>query len=240
MWTMKLAHRVRWIPTLAIVVGCGGQVQTSAIAEAGVKDAGAIEVSITPGPPSSCAAPVAVDFVGEKPIGLDGSAPGFGCVCTRRPGPGESFQCPPGVGESATATIGAAGGVVTLVGRQGMASGVPFRLEIPPTALDHEVTITVTETPVAPLASLTDFSPMYRMEPADLTFAVPVKVMIPASNSTNFVSKALSVYWSGGCGGTFTRLSDSYVNAGFCQGSTKKLGWAVLGHSQDPTLPKCP
>jgi len=144
------------------------------------------------------------------------------------------------VGQAASATIGPKGGTVSLHGQQGAGSGVAFELVIPPTALDHDVTITIVETSEAPLGSFVDFSPVYRIEPTDLTFAVPVKVKIPWGNSLNQVSKALSIYWAQGCGGTFERVPDSYVNAGFNQASTNKLGWAIVGYERDPSLAACP
>lgn len=185
---------------------------------------------------TSCAAPTAVDFTGA-PGGAQQPQP---CACTRRPGSGTSWQCPIGVGQSASATIGPKGGTVSLYGQQGAGSGVAFELVIPPTALDHDVKITIVETSEAPLGSFVDFSPVYRIEPTDLTFAVPVKVRIPWGNSLTQVSNALSIYWAGGCGGTFERVPDSYVNAGFNQASTKQLGWAIVGYEKGPSLEACP
>lgn len=189
-------------------------------------------------PPSTCAAPTSIQFAGDS----GGGAPGPGCPCTRRPGPGSSFQCVAGVGESTSATIGPAGGSITLVGQEGgpHGGGVPFRIDIPPTALDHEVTITITETSVPPLASLVDYSPVYRLEPADLTFAVPATLGIPWSNESGQVSQSLSIYWAAGCGGVFEPLADNYINAGFNQGSTTKLGWAVVGYPKGAALASCP
>lgn len=180
---------------------------------------------------TSCAAPTAVDFTGAP----SGAQQQLTCACTRRPGSGTSWQCPIGVGQAASATIGPKGGTVSLYGQQGA-----FELVIPPTALDHDVTITIVETSEAPLGSFVDFSPVYRIEPTDLTFAVPVKVKIPWGNSLTQVSKALSIYWAQGCAGTFERVPDSYVSAGFNQASTTKLGWAIVGYERDPSLAACP
>jgi len=35
-------------------------------------------------------------------------------------------------------------------------------------------------------------------------------------------------------------VPDNYVNAGFNQASTKKLGWAIVGYEKGPSLAACP
>ena len=229
--------------SLALVgaVACGGKVDdgpgdVSAAQTEGQagRDGGGSEGERLPSNPGgsgdlACAAPIGVEITTATKGG--GETPPSECPCTRRVPGGEAFQCPVGVGQSVTATIGPDGGTITLVGQQGKASGVPFTLEIPPGALAPNVAITVTETDLAPPSALTDYSPVYKIEPASLELAVSAKVTIPWSNAQTWVGGELAMYWSGGCApGTFARVGDSYVNAGFQQGSTKKLGWAVVGH----------
>ena len=74
-----------------------------------------------------------------------------------------------GVGESVTRRVGAAGGSVQLTARQGAASGVDFALDLPPTALQADVELRITETTTPPPADFVDFSPIYLAEPGQLS-----------------------------------------------------------------------
>jgi hypothetical protein len=162
------------------------------------------------------------------------------CPCTRRPGDGNSIRCPIGVGETASGTIGKAGGKITLTGRQTSQTGVPFSLEIPPTALDADTMITVTETTTPPPADFVDYSPVYSIEPAGLSSTIPLPIVIGAANNEMLVTNALAIYGGPSVSGPFKRLADSYVNAGFMQGSTKTLGAFFVGYPKRPEQAACP
>jgi hypothetical protein len=153
-------------------------------------------------------------------------------TCTRRPeGPG-SRDCPVGVGESTTALIGPEGGQVTLMGQQGKASGVAFSLDIPPTALDEPTEIVVTETDIAPPEGFVDYSPVYRIDPLRTTFAVPVTVLVPWSNSGYTIDPALSIYFARSADAAFVRVADSLGNAGFSKAGLESTGLLFAGYPE--------
>lgn len=160
------------------------------------------------------------------------------CGCTRRPGAGNSFQCPAGVGESTTATIGPSGGTVSLEGRQGTASGVQAQLRFPPTAIPTPAQITLVETTIPPPVELIDWSPVYLAEPPALVLASRTPVQFPWSNLSGAVPDL--AIWFSPDGACFTRVSDSYTNAGFEQGSITQLGYFVVGMPRTASTATCP
>ncbi len=177
-----------------------------------------------------CASLSFVDPTSSVP--LSGSS-----MCTRR-NPGAFSGCPAGIGQSNTVVIGPSGGTVQLEGQQGMASGVPFEMMIPPNALTTATTITVTELAVPPPAGFADWSPLYRLDPVDLVLAAPATLTVPFSNDccignavpcTSSFSRTMGLYWSGESTCGLVRLPDSYVNAGVEQASTTHLGFAAVG-----------
>jgi hypothetical protein len=144
-----------------------------------------------------------------------------------------------GAGESVTVTVGPSGGTVVLWGQQGHASGAPFKLEIPAGALTADTNITITESSLAPPSPFIDYSPVWHMEPAGLTFDKPVKVTMPWGNEDGTVGGSLASYVSAdGC--TWEKLPDSYVNAGFENASIVRLGYAFVGYPKTPAKASCP
>jgi hypothetical protein len=160
------------------------------------------------------------------------------CACTRRPGAGASSQCPAGLGEYASATLGPSGGALTLEGRQGIASGVAAQITFPPGALSASTEVTLIETAIPPPRDVVDLSPVYLVQPPGLVLASPASLRLPWSNDSGSVSD-LSIWFSpdGTC---FTRLGDSYTNAGFEQGSTATLGYLIVGTPRGTATARCP
>jgi hypothetical protein len=184
---------------------------------------------------------------GGGPGGVGGIVPsgngGAGstvCHCTRRPEGPSSWQCPIGVGQSVSMTVGRAGGTISLTGQQGQSSGVPFSLDIPPTALLAPTTITITETTIAPSDGYVDYSPVYRLDPPGLAFAVPVPIAVPWGNSGSSDSASLAIYAAPDQSASFQSLADSYTNAGFEQGSVKNGGLFFVGYPETSANPACP
>ena len=191
--------------------------------------------------------PQCTTLVVDVPDGGDasGSPAEATCLCTRRPGPTEAVECPRGVNETASATIGPSGGTVTIEGQQGIVSGVPFSLRVPPGAVASDTTITVTETAMAPPDGFADWSPVYRIDPIDLILSEPASLTIPFSNASGVsvsagptgaapgssaTAASLAVFWSSSsdpC--TLAPLSSSYVNAGFMQATVSQGGYAIVG-----------
>jgi hypothetical protein len=178
----------------------------------------------------------------------DGAAASASCYCTRRPGAGNSRQCPAGLGEHASATLGPSGGSVSLQGRQGVASGVAAQLDFPPTALGTPTTITLIETAIPPPEDLLDWSPVYLVQPAGLTLAARTPVQLPWSSGPLSVPQGgpsvttaagLSIWFSAD-GTCFTRVPDSYTNAGFEQGSLTQLGYLIVGVPRSASTATCP
>lgn len=162
-----------------------------------------------------------------------------GCSCTRRPGPGRSSQCPAGVGEFASRTIGPEGGTIQLTGQQG--KGVPFQITFPPGALSVATKITLTETSAPPPGELTDYSPIYLIEPRGLRLANLAFVRVPWSSSSEAIARDLAIYArseDGSC--SFERVGDNYTNAGFNTGSVGTLGYLGVGAPRAPKDQNCP
>ncbi len=88
------------------------------------------------------------------------------------------------------------------------------------------VTITITETSESPPNDYVDVSPVYRFDPPNLTFTLPVAVRMPIGNGSGTYPGTIGMYWSTATEGHFERVEDSYLNAGFLQGSTTRLGKA--------------
>jgi hypothetical protein len=173
---------------------------------------------------------------GAGAVGMDGSAIGgsYGgpnCPCSRRPGENNAFMCPPGTGQASTTTLGTNGGSASLNGTPSTAS-IPVSLAILPTALGQSVSITITETTTPPPAGYVDESPIYSiaMLPG-LTLSTPAKLVLPYQNNLGFISTQLAIYFSTD-GMTYTRVQDSYINAGFLQGSLTKSGFVFAGYPQ--------
>ena len=170
------------------------------------------------------------------------------CPCTRRPGAANSFQCPMGEGEAATLVVGSSGGTLQLRGRQYVRSGVPASLAFPPAAISTPMAIVLTETSIPPPSDLLDWSPVYEVDPLGLVLAHPTPVTFPWSNSSGSFSAGIATgnqaptlsIWFSADGKCFTRLDDSYTNAGFEQGSTTKLGYFLVGVPRDQSSAGCP
>jgi hypothetical protein len=171
-------------------------------------------------------------------MGDDAGDAAVTCGCTRRPGVGNSFQCPTGVGEHGSASLGPAGGTVELQGRQGIESGVSAQVTFAPGAITTPLTITLIETAIPPPHDLVDWSPVYLVEPAGLAVSSPATLRLPDGNSLTTVAD-LSIWFSpdGSC---FTRIEDSYTNAGFMQGSTRQLGYLIVGTPRTGSTSTCP
>ena len=172
---------------------------------------------VNPGPPA-------------RPLGSTG------CYCSRRSA--STMGCPRGTGETASATIGPAGGELKLMGQQGAASGVAFTLTFPPNAIATPTLITVTETSIAPPAGSVDFSPVYRIEPVGLVLAEPAALKLPWGQAQ--IWGAPTVFWSASSLCTLEVLPSSYYNAGFNNGSVSRLGYAMTGYASAGTAPACP
>ncbi|HVT07792.1 MAG TPA: hypothetical protein VHO67_10045 [Polyangia bacterium] len=158
------------------------------------------------------------------------SPPRAGCPCTRTPGPGNSFQCPMGAGQTSYATIGPAGGQIMLLGQQSKTTNVPFGIKFPPGALVTDTRISVTETDLPPPSGVLDWSPVYLVEPRGLELAKVASVQIPWSSNLTALPNTLGIYArdeSGSC--AFKRLVDSYTNAGFEQASLTQFGYLLVG-----------
>lgn len=152
------------------------------------------------------------------------------CPCSRRPGENNSFMCPPGTGQASFASIGKQGGTLTLNGTPST-KGVAVTVAIPANAFASLVVISITETTLAPPAGYVDASPVYDIEalPAGTILPQPVPVNIPFQNSIGTYPQQLSIYASTD-GVQYTRVQDTYINAGFLQGSLSKFGYVFAGY----------
>jgi hypothetical protein len=220
--------------------GTGGEAAMPSPAPTPTPDPPYVDERIAGGPtqqgPSTCAPLAPAD-----PTITSSTQNTDGCPCTRRPGPGHSFQCAEGTGESSTATIGPEGGQLTLLGAQGKSSGVEVQINFPPGAVAEPTIVTLTETTIPPPKDLTDFSPVYLLEPRGLVLAKLAPVRVPWGSAATSIGRDLAIYEraeTGTC--EFTPLGDNYLNAGFNQGSIDHLGYFVVGLPRTSADAACP
>jgi hypothetical protein len=145
-----------------------------------------------------------------------------------------------GVGESVTQLIGAAGGTVQLTARQGAASGVDFRIDVPPKTMQADVDVRITETTTAPPAEFLDYSPVYLVEPGDFSSQVRINLTVPYGGNDGPIPRTLAIYAAADPQGPFERVADSYVNAGFLQGSITRFGAFFAGSPRTDADAACP
>jgi hypothetical protein len=169
--------------------------------------------------------------------GQDGGVvpPGDGraCPCSRRADQPQSFWCPPGVGSISGLLVGLSGGTITIDGTAATA-GTPFSIELPPYALSADVLIGLTESRIAPPAPYVDDSPIYEIQPAGLQLAIPAKVSVPITNFGNVIPREVALYQTFNCGASFSRIPDSYQDAGNVVGSMSTLGAVFAGYPRGP------
>ena len=170
------------------------------------------------------------------------------CWCTRRPGPGTSFfTCPPGIGDNASVTLdpqSTAVAAVTVEGRQGVASGVPASIQFAPGAVQSPTEVTLIETSIAPPVDITDWSPVYAVQPLGLALDSSAKISLPWSNGisgSNVVNVPPDLaIWFSADGSCFTRLPSSTDNAGFNTGMISQLGYFIVGDPRTSATASCP
>ncbi len=160
------------------------------------------------------------------------------CLCSRRD-PIPAGDCARGAGESASATIGPAGGTLTLMGQQGHSSGVAFSITFPPNAIATPTVVTVTETTTLPPEGMVDWSPVYRLEPVGLTLAAPARVQVPFMQGRGSAAGSPALFWSNASSCALERLPSSYSNAGFNQANVGRLGYAISGYANRGQAQAC-
>ena len=161
-----------------------------------------------------------------------------GCPCTRRPGAGNSYLCPMGVGQKSYFYVDSSGGNVGLIGQQSAKTNIPFGLTIPPGAVDKLTLISVEETDLPPPSGFLDWSPVYLVEPRGLSFSKVAGVQIPWSSNLTQIPSTLGIYArdeNRTC--EWKRLIDSSTNAGVEQASLTQLGYLFVGvpSTMDPS-----
>jgi hypothetical protein len=181
------------------------------------------------------------------PASTSATDPTNRCPCSRAPGranPPAGWTCPAGTGASASAAIGPAGGTLSLVTGT---EGVTLELDVPAGALAETTQLSVTELKGPTPTGYTDYSPVYKLAPTGVTFAVPARLRLPWSlalqqGAVFYGKKELSIYLASCAPSGFERLPDSYVNAGFSQASLDRLGYVFAGYpaSLDPAFCTAP
>ena len=151
-----------------------------------------------------------------------------------------SFQCARGVGESISQSIGVAGGSVQLTARQGASSGVDFRIDVPPTTLQADVDVQITETTNPPPADFVDYSPIYLVQPSALSSQLQIDLTVPFGGNDGEIPPTLAIYAAADPAGPFERVLDSYINAGFLQGSITHFGAFFAGSPRTAAQAACP
>jgi hypothetical protein len=153
------------------------------------------------------------------------------CPCSRRPGSAKTYACPLGTGVTVTQTVDAAGGIVDLTGTPSTL-GVPFRVTFPPNDILSPVSVTLTETTMTPPVGYVDESPVFSVfSSPDFQLVNPAMLVLPYRNNQTTIQNTLAIYMSSDSGATWSRVADSYINAGFLQGSLLKPGLYFAGYS---------
>jgi hypothetical protein len=182
---------------------------------------------------------------GDDGIGGSGGTANAGamlpeeCPCTRRPGATPSRICPRGSGTSTSSTVGPEGGTVSLSGTTATI-GVPFRVEVFAGSLPAPTELTLTELAAPPPAELNDVSPVYRLEPDGVDFVNGGEVSIPWTVPSGIVPNEIAVYHSDSVDGPYTRLADSYLNAGFSQATLLRSGYFLTAYPRTSAHAACP
>jgi hypothetical protein len=116
---------------------------------------------------------------------------------------------------------------------------------VPQGAVSEPLWITLTETTCAPPSAFNDASPLYQFAPTDLVFTQPIDIVIPYGSSraddppgTATTPQNMGIYMYGEDG--YERVSNSYTNAGFMQGSITHFGSLLAGAPKSPTQAACP
>lgn len=169
----------------------------------------------------------------------DGGVASQDCKCTRRPAGAPSRRCPWGSGSSSSEAIGEQGGIVRLSGTLSTV-GVATQLKIPAGALQESIQLTITELKTAPPAGYVDYSPVYRVDPLDLMLESPGEIILGFSNQDGLIPNALSIYHADTPEGPFTRIPDSYINAGFLQATLMRGGYYFASYVTPEELRPCP
>ena len=162
------------------------------------------------------------------------------CPCSRRPGVNNSFKCAMGTGESITQRVGTAGGSVQLTAQQGASSGVDFRIDVPPKTMQADIEVQITETTNPPPAEFVDYSPIYLVEPGDVSSQFQIRLTVPFGGNDGEIPVTLAIYAAADPAGPFERVSDSYINAGFLQGSIRHFGAFFAGSPRTAAEAACP
>jgi hypothetical protein len=152
------------------------------------------------------------------------------CRCSRSE---DSFnsRCPRGFDFKITTTVGAQGGNVVLDGGEQLRqSGAAFSAEFRAGAYEQDTEVSITETSEPLPADFVDFSPIFLLESDPAPAALPISLKVPSGNRDGQVGRELGLYTFAVPGDTPVRLSDSYVNAGFLQGSATELGYFFAGY----------
>jgi len=136
-----------------------------------------------------------------------------------------------------TALITPEGGTIALVDTLAvMAAGIPVQLDFPPGAVAQPTLVTIAETLCPDPSGHELYSPVYEILPRDLVLSQAVKIQLPITGShpnNTLGGGQFGIYVDTGTG--YTRLGNSYLNAGFFQGSLNHLGSVFVGYDKsDP------
>jgi hypothetical protein len=173
--------------------------------------------------------------------GADASnlADAISCPCTRRPEGEPSRLCPWGTCTYVENVIGPTGGVLQVRGTAAT-QGVPAAASIPGAALAANTRVVFTELTAPPPAGFVDYSPVYALEPRTLELSAPGAISLPGTNVDGIFPTALAVYEASSPEGPFTRIADSYTNAGFFQATLLHGGYYFVGYPEAERPTQCP
>src|SRR5438552_635044 len=226
-------------PTLAVVVvvaGCSGSTTHggvnassagdgsggSAQASAGAQMEGGAQAAIGGG--AGDAGMAAWDPHSEFPDSLgpvEGAAAQVPAACCSRRTAASAF-CPAGADEVVSGTFTKQGDAVSILDTVAT-RGVPFGVIALAAPAQAPQPVVLVETTLPPPQGVADGSPVYYVGPPGALPAMASQVPI-ASNQHSIAQGAAGMYYSVD-GKSFSRVADSYLNAGFLQGTLPGAGF---------------
>ncbi|HTQ06068.1 MAG TPA: hypothetical protein VMI54_19535 [Polyangiaceae bacterium] len=147
------------------------------------------------------------------------------CPCSRSFGSPLAGGCPVGTDASSSAFIGPEGGTVTVQTVSGTSSAQLF-----PNSLTDSIRISLTELNSPTPDGFIDYSPIYQVGPPGVDLPNGGVITLPYSNSIAKINPALAIYTADSLDGPWTKLDDTYPDAGFDMATLLRTGFFFMGY----------
>lgn len=160
------------------------------------------------------------------------------CPCTRRDQQQPDPSCPAGADYAMARTLGPTGGELEISGTAFTSGRISVIAKIPAAALRAPTDVVLTELSLPTPDGLVDYSPVFKLSPTSLVLEAPGEIRFPGANKAS-AQAPLAIYYARELGQPFTKLLDSYVNAGFYQATLTRGGYYVVGFPETLLPAQC-